>query len=229
MRTRAWKVTALAVVLGVVLPLTSAGAATATHPTYALGSAANCKAHYVEKILKHTVEGKTIQYIGCVYVAPTNPQPDDYAFSVPSTSMAPTLEAGDLIVVDEQPRDFLPIREGEIVVLSRPAADTECGSGETDLVERVIGLPGQNISSRGNTVYINNNPLNEPYLPRLDPLGPKGIGQETIPKNEFFVMGDNRAISCDSRYWGTISSSLIIGKVVLACSMNESNRCKSFG
>ena len=135
-------------------------------------------------------------------------------YYVPSTSMVPTLLVGDRIVVDKLLFNYHSLKEGDIVVFSRPPADTECGANEADLVKRVIGLPGEEISSRGNTVYINNKPLNEPYLPRLDPLGPKGIGQETIPKNEFFVMGDNRAISCDSRYWGTIEGSSIVGRVI---------------
>ena len=68
MRRHAWKVALLAVLLGLA-PIASAGAA-GHHPTYPLGSATRCKAHYVERILKHKVKGKTVSYIACVYVTP---------------------------------------------------------------------------------------------------------------------------------------------------------------
>jgi signal peptidase I len=135
-------------------------------------------------------------------------------FFVPSTSMVPTLLVGDRIVVDKLFFDYHSLKEGDIVVFNRPPADTVCGSEEADLVKRVIGLPGQRISSRGNTIYINGKALKEPYLPSDDPLGAKAIVSEVIPKNQFFVMGDNRAVSCDSRYWGTISGSSIVGRVI---------------
>jgi signal peptidase I len=78
----------------------------------------------------------------------------------------------------------------------------------------VIGLPGQTIQSKGNTVYINGKALAEPWLPAGTQLG-RAIPEQKIPTGRFFMMGDNRSISCDSRYWGTIPGSSIIGKVLI--------------
>jgi signal peptidase I len=109
------------------------------------------------------------------------------------------------------------VREGDIVVFSHPPLD-ECGGSQADdLVKRVIALPGQTIYSQGNTIYINGKPLAEPYLPSYDPLGmpiaSKQHPYKVLP-GDFYVMGDNREISCDSRYWGPITGSSIVGKVI---------------
>jgi signal peptidase I len=91
---------------------------------------------------------------------------------------------------------------------------------EDDLVKRVIALPGQAIYSAGGAIFVNGRLLAEPYLPHYDPLGPP-IPDATsrhpyrVPPGEFYVMGDNRAISCDSRYWGPVQGRSIIGRVVL--------------
>jgi signal peptidase I len=138
---------------------------------------------------------------------------------IPSTSMVPTLQVGDRILVQKAFFNWHDLHQGDMVVFSRPPRD-QCGGGENDLVKRVIALPGQTIYSAGNTVYVNGRPLAEPYLPRIDPLGPP-IPDATrqhpfrVPAGDFYMMGDNRAISCDSRYWGPIKGSSIVGRVVL--------------
>ena len=87
-------------------------------------------------------------------------------------------------------------------------------------MKRVIALPGQTIYSSGNNIYVDGHLLSEPYLPRSDPLGPP-IPDATrphpyrVPAGDFYVLGDNRAISCDSRYWGPITGSSIVGKAIL--------------
>jgi signal peptidase I len=138
-------------------------------------------------------------------------------FSIPSTSMVPTLDVGDRIVVEKLFFSPSDVHEGDIVVFSHPPLD-QCGvSQEEDLVKRVIGLPGQTIYSQGNTIYINGKPLAEPYLPRYDPLGKPIASRQhpyKVPPGDFYVMGDNREISCDSRYWGPITGSSIVGKVI---------------
>jgi signal peptidase I len=141
-------------------------------------------------------------------------------FYIPTTSMVPTLAVGDRILV--QKAFFSPgdLREGDIVVFSHPPLDHCSGPGD-DLVKRVIALPGQTIYSSGDTLYVNGRPLAEPYLPTSDPLGPpipNATSQHPyrVPPGDFYVMGDNRAVSCDSRYWGPISGSSIVGKVILA-------------
>jgi signal peptidase I len=146
-----------------------------------------------------------------------------YAFQtfwIPSSSMVPTLGVYDRILVQKAFFTWPDVREGDIVVFSQPPLD-HCGGPEGgDLVKRVIALPGQTIYSSGNSVYVDGKPLAEPYLPHYDPLGPP-IPDATrqhpyrVPPGEFYVMGDNRAISCDSRYWGPVEGSTIVGKVVL--------------
>lgn len=131
-------------------------------------------------------------------------------YFVPSGSMEPTIMPGDRIVVNKLSQG---IHRGDIVVFARPPAE-HCGSAPVpDLVKRVIGLPGERISSSGNQVLINGKPIAEPWLPKPDPLG-KPITPETIPRGDYYVLGDNRANSCDSRYWGPVPGSLIVGKVV---------------
>lgn len=132
-------------------------------------------------------------------------------FFVPSESMMPTLDPGDRMVVLKLGLGSL--HRGEIVVFRRPPRDVS-DIGNEDLVKRVIGLPGETIWSSGNAVYINGKPLAEPWLPKHDPLGTKAITRQRIPAGQYFMMGDNRAISYDSRYWGDLSGSSVVGQVI---------------
>ena len=139
-------------------------------------------------------------------------------FWIPSASMVPTLGVYDRILVQKAFFSWRGVHEGEIVVFSHPPLDNCPGPEEGDLVKRVIALPGQTIYSSGNSIYINGRLLAEPYLPPYDPLGPPIASSQhpyRVPPGEFYVLGDNRADSCDSRYWGPLKGSSIIGKVVL--------------
>ncbi|MGA3351950.1 MAG: signal peptidase I [Acidimicrobiales bacterium] len=137
------------------------------------------------------------------------------AFFVPSGSMLPTLQIGDRILVVKA---GYTIHRGDIVVFRRTPADTS--TTDADLVKRVIGLPGETISSHGDTVLIDGKPIAEPWLP---PLGMQDgtncaesafdIPTTKIPPNHYFMMGDCRGNSVDSRSWGTVPSSYIVGKV----------------
>jgi signal peptidase I len=134
-------------------------------------------------------------------------------FYIPSPSMTPTLKVGDRILVNKLAYRFHGVGRGDIIVFRRPPAE-DCGTPVNDLVKRVIGLPGETISDKNGTVYIDGRVLVQPWLPRNDPdtytptFAPKKIGPSS-----YFVMGDDRAVSCDSRSWGTVSRSLIVGKV----------------
>jgi signal peptidase I len=131
-------------------------------------------------------------------------------FFIPSGSMEPTLHIGDRIVVNKLSVRFGTINVGDIIVFKAPPTE-HCGDGNfPDLVKRVIGLPGQTITSKGNTVYVDGKVLNEPwtYWKTLSPA----IKKITVPANNYFVMGDWRSNSCDSRFWGTVPRSDIIGK-----------------
>jgi signal peptidase I len=139
------------------------------------------------------------------------------AFFIPSASMVPTLAVYDRILVQKAFFNWHDVREGDIVVFTHPPLD-RCPGPAGDLVKRVIALPGQTIYSAGNTIYINGHLLAEPYLPAYDPLGlPIASSQHPyrVPSGEFYVLGDNRSDSCDSRYWGPIQGSTIIGKAIL--------------
>jgi signal peptidase I len=103
-------------------------------------------------------------------------------------------------------------RRGEIIVFKTPPeAKLRCGAGGV-FVKRLIGLPGEHVSERNGFVYINGKKLSEPYLKpdRRDQEGPRSW---LVPKGEYFFMGDNRKESCDSRMWGSVPRSNIIGEV----------------
>jgi signal peptidase I len=133
-------------------------------------------------------------------------------FYIPSSSMNPTLWKGDRIVVNKLSVEFGTINIGDMVVFKAPPdVAKDCGDNVTDLVKRVIGLPGDRLYSKGNTIYVNGKPLDQKWSvwPKLGtPISPT-----TVPANRFFMMGDWHAYSCDSRTWGTVPRSDLIGKV----------------
>jgi signal peptidase I len=131
-------------------------------------------------------------------------------FYIPSGSMEPTLHLGDRILVDKLSVRFGTINTGDIIVFKAPPAE-HCGDSVSDLVKRVIGVPGDHLSSKGNTIYINGKALDETWT-HIEPLGTP-IGNVTVPPNSYFVMGDNHSNSCDSRYWGFVPRKDLIGKV----------------
>jgi signal peptidase I len=131
-------------------------------------------------------------------------------FFIPSGSMEPTLHVGDRILVNKLSVRFGTINVGDIIVFKAPPTE-HCHDGSySDLVKRVIGLPGQTITSQGNTVFVNGKALKEhwTYWPALNPP----IKKITVKANNYYVMGDYRSNSCDSRFWGTVPRSDIIGK-----------------
>jgi signal peptidase I len=141
------------------------------------------------------------------------------AFYIPSDSMVPTLKTNDRVIVNKLSYKLHPVHRGDIVVFKTPRGRDGKPIDPTikDLIKRVIGLPGETISARDGHVYINGTAINEPYLPQgtvtncenfasnCFPAGP-------LPANEYFVMGDNRGGSRDSRYFGAISKNEIVGR-----------------
>jgi len=148
-------------------------------------------------------------------------------YRIPSSSMEPTLHCArpangcearfsDRVLANRLIYHFREPERGEIVVfVTPPAARIRCGAGGT-FVKRLIGLPGERLElrlERGfSVVYIDGKKLAEPYLQpgRRDSGGPETF---TIPQGQYFMMGDNRSQSCDSREWGTVPRDNLIGKV----------------
>jgi signal peptidase I len=138
-------------------------------------------------------------------------------FFIPSGSMEPTLQIGDRIIVNKLAVSLGTINVGDIVVFKAPTAENcDPGNPVTDLVKRVIGVPGDSLKSTGNTILIKTasqkqfHPLVESWT-HAEPLG-EAITPITLNKNQYFMMGDNHPDSCDSRTWGTVPRSDIIGK-----------------
>ncbi len=140
-----------------------------------------------------------------------------YAFQtyfIPSGSMEPTLHIGDRIIVSKLSVEFGTIHVGDVVVFrAPPGVKVQCGDAVPDLVKRVIGLPGDHLTSRGNTIYVNGHRLRQWWT--HNPVLGKPIGSVTVPANNYFMLGDNEANSCDSRYWGTVPRSDIVGKAIM--------------
>jgi len=149
------------------------------------------------------------------------------AFKIPSGSMEPNLLIGDHLIVNKMvfssastgaerlllPRR--PIQRGDVIVFKSPEQP------DRDLIKRVIGLPGDRLELRRKKIHINGKPIDEPYAefrpstatedaPRTDDLLEE-YGPVTVPENQYFMMGDNRDNSRDSRYWGFLPLSYVKG------------------
>jgi signal peptidase I len=145
-------------------------------------------------------------------------------YSVRSTSMVPTLQPGTNVLVVRPKLLTGSIKTGDIVVFHgpNPLSCRVAGDDSTELVKRVIGLPGQTIWSAKERIYIDGEPLKESgwYNPPYGEVGPTQIVPTTIPAGSYFVMGDNRTDPCDSRSFGPIAGSSLVGKVVITTTRN---------
>jgi signal peptidase I len=137
-------------------------------------------------------------------------------FSLPGNAMAPTLRAGDrlLVLKSDVLGDSIP--RGEIVVFHPPQAMscTVAGGGVGDLALRVVAVPGETIWSRADTIFIDGRRLREPdwYDRRFGQVGSTPIRSTTLAPDQYFVMADRRAKACDSRAFGPIARSSVVGK-----------------
>jgi signal peptidase I len=114
---------------------------------------------------------------------------------------------------------FTSPKRGDIIVFDTPpAAADRCGAGGT-FVKRLVGLPGETIQIRlvkgDGYVFINGKQLEEPYVQQDRRQVSSEYGPYTIPTGQYFMMGDNREASCDSREWGTVPRENLIGKVFM--------------
>ena len=141
-------------------------------------------------------------------------------FEMPTSVMEPTIHCArpapgceanvsDFVVTTET----TDIKRGDIVVLIAPqSAEQACGFGGR-YFKRIIGLPGETWQERDGYVYINGQLLDEPYI-KDDRRDRESHAKQTIPDDHYFVMADNRLVSCDSRLWGTVPESNIVETVV---------------
>jgi signal peptidase I len=145
-------------------------------------------------------------------------------YRIPSSSMEPTLHCAkpgawceghfsDRVIVNRLAYRFGSPERGDIVVFTAPpAAKTSCGEGGT-YVKRLIGLPGETVSEHDGVISINGKPLHENYA-----MGAKedtASGTWHIPKGHYFLVGDDRLHSCDSRTWGSVPRSNLIGPLLV--------------
>lgn len=136
-------------------------------------------------------------------------------YYIPSGSMEPTLQVGDRILVIKLAYRVVSPARGDVVVFHAPSDEaSQCGSVPVaDLVKRIIGVPGDEVSSRGNFILINGQVLHQNW-PHTAQLGARIVPTYLKP-GQYFMLGDNHTQSCDSRVWGPIRGSAIIGKAVL--------------
>lgn len=150
-------------------------------------------------------------------------------YVVSGSSMEPTFDNWDYLITDRLSYDISPPERGDVVVFCLPNSG-ECSmfqrivNGELHaprtLIKRIIGLPGETVSVLGSEVTISNpaHPegfiLDEPYLANENLGGPSGVTR-TLSEGEYFVMGDNRRVSSDSRVWGVLPQENIVGQVLV--------------
>lgn len=132
-------------------------------------------------------------------------------FFVEGASMEPNFESGEYLLIDEISYYFKPVERGEVVVFHYPLDTSKY------YIKRIIGLPKETVEIKNSRVAIYNNEhpngftLDESYLPKsliTDDQIKKKLG-----KNEYFVLGDNRSVSYDSRRWGALPENNIVGRV----------------
>jgi signal peptidase I len=123
--------------------------------------------------------------------------------------------ADDRVIANRFVYRFRSPRRGEIVVFDAPAAAAKCGGGEgRTFVKRLIGLPGEQVSERDGSILIDGKSLKEPYVDSTLRDHDSSTWPR-IPPNRYFLLGDDRAHSCDSRTWGTVPRSSLIGPVIV--------------
>lgn len=131
------------------------------------------------------------------------------AFTIPSGAMTPTLLVGDHILTNKRAYRAGDPERGDVAVLEDPTDSTKL------FVKRVVGLPGDTIELRRAVVWLNGAPLDEPYALRGDGTTPADYPPLTIPRGYYFVLGDKRDASNDSRAWGPVAREKFRGRAQL--------------
>ena len=132
--------------------------------------------------------------------------------SVEGKAMMPSFNNGDKILVDKNLKD---LKRGEVITFLYPKDRTK------SYIKRIIGLPGETIEIREGKTYINGQVLDEPYVAETLNQSKPSFPPRKVPDYQYFVMGDNRDNSSDSRYWGMLDEKLITGKYYTTYSKAE--------
>jgi len=128
------------------------------------------------------------------------------SYHVEGLSMEPTLNSNEYVLVNKALYLLHPPERGDVIVFHNP------NNTSVDFIKRVIGLPGDTVQVDNAHVSINGVALNEPYI--SSPSTPV-TNTWKVPPDRYFVLGDNRPVSDDSRYWGCVPKDLIVGKAVV--------------
>jgi signal peptidase I len=129
-------------------------------------------------------------------------------FYVGSESMVPTLMVWDRILINKLAYDFARPQRGDIVLFESP------GGGEESLIKRVVGVPGDTIEVRAGTLYVNGRRQREPYVNDHLRNMQSAYGPTEVPEGHYFMMGDNRGNSADSRFFGPVPEEDLIGEAL---------------
>jgi signal peptidase I len=133
-------------------------------------------------------------------------------FGVEQTSMESTLEPGQEVIVDRLTPNFSPYKRGDIVVFAAP----DLTGRQEPLIKRVIATGGSTVMLKGGVVYVDGTPLDEPYAYHGEPTDPIGtVTAWQVPPGYLFVLGDHRAVSVDSRMFGPVPVSTVVGRAWL--------------
>ena len=128
-------------------------------------------------------------------------------FVVRGQSMEPNFENRDYLIIDQLSLRLREPQRGEVVVFKYPQAPSQ------KYIKRIVGLPGDTVEIKDGKVAVAGSELKEYYLPENVFTDEKGFKKITLGENEYFVLGDNRAVSSDSRVWGVLPEENIIGRV----------------
>jgi signal peptidase I len=131
------------------------------------------------------------------------------SFWIPSESMENTIMPGDRVIVAKFYYHIWKPKPGDIVVINSP---DKLGAGQPDLIKRVIGVSGDKIEEKDGVVYRNGKRLTEPYARPDSPTA--NFDPINVPKKHIFLMGDNRPNSKDSRYFGSVPLSKLVGRAL---------------
>lgn len=162
---------------------------------------ANLEGYFIEFI-------ETIVIFGAIFAAL-------YLFvaqfhKVSGSSMVPTFRSGDYLITEKISYKFRNPKHGEIIVLKNPRDESQ------DFIKRIIAVPGDTLKISGSSVFVNGQMIKEDYLPPGTATRPGAFIQEgnilKAGSNQYFVFGDNREHSSDSREWGAVTKEEIVGR-----------------